>query len=150
MKPALYWKLLLPALSGVVLIQLDLDEIAHVADDVLLLVLNLADEIELRTLAPPLAASVDHRARNLHRNRHEISGRRHAEIIDLQRQRQVRDRIARRDRFLQLLLLILAVHLAPDFGGPVTLAVLQACAVMPLVSLTVMRRYFPSSAALVV
>ena len=90
------------------------------------LVLNLADEIELRNAGSAFGRQRDHRSRNLHRNRNEIRGRRHAEIIDLQRQRQIRHRIARRQRLLQLLLLVLGIHLAPDLGGVVAVAVLQA------------------------
>ena len=44
-------------LGGVAFVQLDLDEVANVADHRFRFVLNLADKIELRDAAPPLAAS---------------------------------------------------------------------------------------------
>ena len=112
-------------LSRLIGIQFDLDEVPDIAGDRLLLVLDLAQKIELRESHVSLRGQLDGRARNLDGHRHEITRRADAEIVDLHRERDVGNRFARGDGFSQLLFPIRAAHLAPDFTRPISLAMFQ-------------------------
>ena len=101
------------------------DGVAHVALDLSPGVGHLADEIEFGGVAGAAARQGDFAARDLHRDRHEVMVAHQAEVVDLQRQRQIRHRVAQDQRLLQLPLLVGGGRFVELLGGEIAVAVIE-------------------------
>ena len=112
-------------LRGAVFVELDRDAVAHAGGQAPVRVAHLADEIELGGFAAALARQLDVGAGDLHRDGHEVAVARQAEVVHLERQREVGDRVAQHEGFLKLVLLVGGGELPELLGGEVAAAVIE-------------------------
>ena len=124
-KPVSYSRLRLDSWPGAFAFQLDGDLVADGALQGAALILHLADEVEAGAFGAALARELDIAAGDLHGDGDEVAVFGEAEVIDLDGEAEVGDRVAEHDGFLQLALAIGRGELTELLGGEVTAAVVE-------------------------